>query len=391
MTLKHTLLISALALSSNNYAQQLPVIKASSKQASIQMGMRPARGWNIDPREKLDIYNTPKLIARENICFRTDIDSIEMQLAPGEHKDFIVLLNETDSCLTRIQNPVPKDFSNVYPEIHDTIPLFLNEHNANYVRAILNGTDTLILNFDTGSSDITLTKETLQNKLKSSVQLYNKNHDLQIGTRHYQSPVYPAELTAHGTEGRFGWDIFDGYIVELNYDKQIMIVHSKLPASVRSDKKYSPLPMYYVDNIFLIQSTIRHKKANQTGLFLFDSGYERTAMLDSDLLKAGNFPVAEMPVIKKVLMKGGQGNEIPVITSGLDQLSIGKYTLRQVPVQLQNVNKPMRGLDIHILGNEVLKRFNTVMDFQHNMVYLKPSKHFRDDYLEQQSKQVVAQ
>jgi hypothetical protein len=61
-------------------------------------------------------------------------------------------------------------------------------------------------------------------------------------------------------------------------------------------------------------------------------------------------------------MKGAQGNEIPVIIANLQVLQIGKYTLKNVPVQQVTTNKPLRNKNIHILGNEVLKRVNVVLD-----------------------------
>lgn len=56
----------------------------------------------------------------------------------------------------------------------DSIPLTINEHNTIFVRAIFNHTDTLLLNFDTGTTELVLTHNTLQNKLKNIPELYRK-------------------------------------------------------------------------------------------------------------------------------------------------------------------------------------------------------------------------
>jgi len=81
-------------------------------------------------------------------------------------------------------------------------------------------------------------------------------------------------------------------------------------------------------------------------------------------------------------MRGAQGNEVPVITSDLQLLKIGKYELKDVPVQQITSNKPLHGANIHILGNEVLKRFDTFLDFQNNVIYLKPNHLFNAEYIE---------
>lgn len=254
-----------------------------------------------------------------------------------------------------------------------------------YVKAVFNALDTLNLNFDTGSSDLTLTTHTLQKKLTSAPELYNSLYNLQIGNVHFKTAVYDALLAGHDTDGRFGWDLFKGKVVEINYDKNIMVIHPKLPAYAMKDKTYTALNIRYFDNVFSVESTISQNGIKQKALFLFDSGYQRTAMLDNDLMKEGHFPADQMKVIKTVIMKGAQGNEIPVITSNLEVLKIGKYALWDVPVQQVTIHKPLKGTNIHILGNEVLKRFNTFLDFQNHVVYLKPNQLFHVEYIEKGS------
>ncbi|PWS29870.1 retroviral-like aspartic protease family protein [Pedobacter paludis] len=267
--------------------------------------------------------------------------------------------------------------------LSDTIPLIFNDQNTFFVKAVFDKTDTLNLNFDTGTTELVLINDVLKNKLKSAPQLYTTLYNLQIGSTSYKTKVYDAQLTVHGSDGRFGWDLFKDKVVELNFDKKMMIVHAALPNEVASDDKFAKLKIEFFKDLFFIESEIKQSGIVNKNLFLFDTGYQRTAMLSSDLLKAGKFPVKNMEVIKKVIMHGALGNEIPVITSNLKTLKIGKYSLRNVPVQITNANKPLKDLDVHILGNEVLKRFNVFLDFQTNFVYLKPNTLFKDKYMEE--------
>lgn len=46
--------------------------------------------------------------------------------------------------------------------INDTIPFKLNEYNTVFIKAIFNEIDTLNLNFDTGTTELILTKNTLK-------------------------------------------------------------------------------------------------------------------------------------------------------------------------------------------------------------------------------------
>jgi hypothetical protein len=269
--------------------------------------------------------------------------------------------------------------------INDTIPLTINEQNTIFVKVIFNEIDTLNLNFDTGTTELILTNNVLKNKLKSTPKLYNTFYNLKIGNTIYETKVYDAELTGHGTDGRFGWNFFKDKIVEINYDENILIVHSILPENVKKDKKYTKLSIEFYEDLFLVESEIKQCGVSNKELFLFDTGYQRTVMLDDDLLKQGGFPTEKMEVIKEVLMKGAQGNEIPIITSNLKILKIGKYKLKNVPVQQITTNKPLKNKSIHILGNEVLKRFNLFLDFQNNFVYIAPNHLFNKKYIDEKN------
>ena len=268
-------------------------------------------------------------------------------------------------------------------ELSDTISLTINEHNTIFIKAIFNEKDTLNLNFDTGTTELILINDILNNKLKSTTELYSTLYNLKIGKTNYKTKVYDAELAGHGTEGRFGWDFFKGKVVELNYDKHAMIIHSELPKYVLLDNKFTSLKIEFFKDLFLVSSEIKENGIANNDLFLFDTGFERTAMLDNDLLKEGNFPTNKMKVLRKVMMKGAQGNEIPVITSNLEILKIGKYKLKNIPVQITTTQKPLKDKNVHILGNEILKRFNIFLDFQNNVVYLKPNKFYKDQYIDQ--------
>lgn len=264
----------------------------------------------------------------------------------------------------------------------DSIPFTINEQNTIFIKAVFNQKDTLNLNFDTGTTDLILTNTTLTNKLKSAPKLYTTLYNLKIGNNIYKTKVYDAELTGHDTDGRFGWNFFKDKVVEINYYKKLLIIHSILPENIEENSKFTKLAIKFYEDLFLIESEIKQNSISNKDLFLFDTGYQRTVMLDNDLLKQGKFPTEKMKFIKKVIMKGAQGNEIPVITSNLKVLKIGTCKLKNVPVQQITTNKPLKNKNIHILGNEVLKRFNMFLDFQNNFVYLKPNYLFKENYID---------
>ena len=368
--------------------KKLPVINANSNQAKIYEQNNPASSWYLNPKIKLDVFTTGKLTKPKTIKFKTDVDSISFKIKPGQKKDFIVLLNGKDTCLTEIQSIKTRDFSKISPEIHDTIPFFVNKYNTNFLPVVFNGTDSLMLNFDTGATEIDFTTEALKQKVNSHPKLYNTSYDIKIGKQTYKSKIYDIKLAGNETDGLLGWNVFDGMIVELDYDNNKMLLHSKMPKQVLHDKKYSKFKIRYIKNKPFIESEISQSGTRNKSLFLFDLGYQRTVMLDNDLLQETQFPVEKMEVIKKVIMHGTRGNEVPVITSNLESLKIGNFELKNIPAQIMGQNKPMKGINVHYLGSDVLKRFNTVLDFQKDLIYLKPN-HLYDTTFADQKKNGV--
>lgn len=358
-------------MQSSVFAQKsLPVIKANSPKAFIIEGEDDKRNWNVSPETNPDVYSITKSSKLKWIKFYTDIDSIKVKIKPGEQVDFIVLLNGKDTCYTRIESPSIKDYSNQSPATHDTIPFTLTEFNNIKVKAVLNKVDTLDLKFDSGTTGLLLTNDAIKNKTHlSASQSLKADKTLQIGNLIWDSlPIYPVVLSGQGTDGRFGWDLFDGKIVEIDYDKNIFIVHSRLS---HIDKQYSRFAIEYTHTLFCIQAELQVKNKKYRNRFLFDNGYQRTIMLDTVLMQEQNYP-KDLEVIKKVILRNGQGKEVPVLTVNNERLNLGKQVLLNIPVQLLATANPAR-FKTHILGNEVLKRFNTILDFQKNYVYLKPN------------------
>lgn len=363
-----TFLIATILLFNTSLSSQkkLPILKANSNRAYIVEGKDDRYNWSISPDVKPDVHLCTKYVKPKWIRFYTDCDSIKVKLKAGTHFDFIVVLNVKDSCYTRLEMPPLKNDAKLKPATHDTIPFVLSAFNNLIFKAIINATDTLYLKFDTGTTGLLLTRAAIKAR-PYLAQTGLENHILQLGHQTWkQLTVYPVELSGQGTDGRFGWDLFDGKIVEIDFDHQRFIVHSQRP---KISKHYSQLPMAYTQGLMTIKGTLQIKNKRYTSHFLFDNGYQRTILLDTSLMREQNYP-SNLPILKKTILKNGQGKEVPVITVNNDQLHLGKETLFNIPVQLMTGTNPAR-FKIHILGNEVLKRFNTFLDFQNNVVYLK--------------------
>lgn len=150
----------------------------------------------------------------------------------------------------------------------DSIPMSINNQNTIAVKGIFNGVDTLALNFNSGTTELVLINAVLKNKLKTPAKLYDTPYPLRIGKTVYQTKVYDAQLTGHGTDGRFGWDLFTGKVVELNYDQQLMIVHDALPYPVKKRNGFTKLKMVFIEDLVFVSGQIKQNGTAIRDLFL---------------------------------------------------------------------------------------------------------------------------
>lgn len=385
MTQKILLLFLFLTIFVSGYAQKkLPIVRSNNLKVSIIEDDLVKTDWNLDYTMKPDTYVTGKITKRKKIKLVTDIDSIEVKLRPEQKFDFIVLHKTKDSCYTRFQAPKRKSIVNTKKDI-DTIHFVLTDKNNIVLKTIFNKKDTLNLVFDTGASGFNLTRDIIKkayNPNGSKEQLLMSDlteNQFEIGDLIWNDQqIYPIREIPEGASGLLGWDVFDEKIVEIDYDKSIMVISNK---KKKIDKKYQSFNLKFIREHFFITTQLQINSKKFENIFLFDSGYQRTALLDKDIINQQKYPKEKLPVISKTTLKNSRNEDVNVVTLLNERINFGKYNLKDIPVQLLSTSNPL-GFSAHFLGNEVLKRFNTILDFKNNKVYLAPNKYFNQDYAE---------
>jgi len=365
---------------------KLPVIKATSKSVAINDGgYLDKNAWSLSPQIKLDVFTADRTRKTKWVTFYTDIDSIKVKVKPGTRFNFVVVLNGKDSCFTQIASAIPPDAavkSNV--ATHDTIPFILTSYNAIAVKAIVNGTDTLTIHFDTGSWDFRLTKDAILKKTKllsnqpgalsgttnPDYNKINKVFKIQMGHLVWNNPVVGVTtLTAHEMDGRFGWNLFEGKCVQIDYDKSIIIIHSKLPKGL---KGYTKSKLDFRNSFVIAKGNFEIGKNKYPGNFLMDTGADQAIILDSAWAASRNF-AADLKLIKTTVLKNPRGVkfEIKVVLAPL--LKINNIALTNIPTSILAGKNPA-GFEINNFGNDLLKRFNMILDFKNDCLYLQPNK-----------------
>lgn len=109
--------------------------------------------WGIDPKVKPDVYYTDLPRANTTITFISDMDSLSFTPHYGDVYNFVILLNGTDSCFTRVS----ANYQYVVPVVRrdtlapaDTIPFTLRQGRV-YVTGNVNGHDGIAMMLDLGA------------------------------------------------------------------------------------------------------------------------------------------------------------------------------------------------------------------------------------------------
>ena len=102
------LFLLLLTLSSGINAQEnLPTIKSSSEKVDIRVGNDyfSKGGWHLNPNAKPDVFSIGSKwnYTSKKVSFITDLDSISFNVQPNTKHDFVILLNEKQSCYIQIE------------------------------------------------------------------------------------------------------------------------------------------------------------------------------------------------------------------------------------------------------------------------------------------------
>lgn len=352
----------------------LPVVRASSKTVDIRDGNHFKKGyWAIMPDRKPDRYYVEIPQKNNIVTFITDLDSISFNLSYGKEYDFIILLNGKDSCYTRISArykslDAGKRKNSVTAA--DTIPFTLGGNRKIYVNAILNGAAVTNIQLDLGAGG-TVINQTSIRKVKmnfdkkvslansdgvNQVQSASKNL-LQIGNLVWDSlEIAVAKNMKDHEDLIIGNSLFKNRILEINYDRKVLVVHDHLPANMAYYSRHEMILDGGVIPNVKVDFTIRNK--TQKGWVMFDTG-AGTSILNS----------ADAPMTYRI------ENELAGMV-GLDKfispkLIIGNYQLTGFNYKTRDMGND-KGLSM-LLGSDLLRRFNLILDNKNGYMYMQPN------------------
>ncbi|MBX7174493.1 MAG: aspartyl protease family protein [Pyrinomonadaceae bacterium] len=264
------------------------------------------------------------------------------------------------------------------------IPFRLTSANNISVQAVLNDKDTVNLMFHTAANSVTLTEDAVK-KLKSltftkssegvkswggseNSARVSENNSLKIGKMKWNGiSISENKQSGPETDGKFGLDLFKGKVIELDFDKKVMIISSTLPKNI---KHFQKLKLIFEDDLMFLEANCRIGNRLLKNIFLLHSGYSGGILFDDEFTQRNEID-KHLKITGSQELKDSFGNILKTNKAILPELIIGNEKLKDVPAGF--FTGAIGNQKMSIIGGDVLKRFNIIFDAKREYVYLKPN------------------
>lgn len=262
----------------------------------------------------------------------------------------------------------------------DTIPFHLTEHNNISIQAVLNHQDTVNLMFHTAANSISLTQAAVKKGLNvnfSSSETSKSwggtgssrrsfDNSLQIGDMEWEKlEVWENMHSGPGTDGKFGPNLFEDKIVEIDFEAKHMIIHDALPAEIKSFERHD---LNVENDMMFLEGIVEIEGEEVEQSFLIHSGYAGSLLFD-DVFVERHKMGEKLKIISEKSLKDAAGNTLKTQKAILDQFKIGNAEFDQLPIGF--FAGAIGRQKMSVMGGDLLKRFDVVFDFQHNHIYLR--------------------
>ena len=195
--------------------------------------------------------------------------------------------------------------------------------------------------------------------------------DFHINDYELLTSVYGVKI-----DGIIGYSFLSRYIVKIDYDKNILEIWN--PGKIKYPRR-GFLIKPAINGIPVFDASIADGNATLSR-FYFDTGAGLCVLMsedferDSSILQKG----------KKVILTQaeGLGGKTSMKVTTVKEIKIGKYKFKRVPAHIfkdeYNVTAyPLLG---GLIGNDLLRRFNLIINYGEKEIHMRPNTHFKESF-----------
>ena len=281
---------------------------------------------------------------------------------------------------------------------------FTTNGKQTYIEIQVNGSDEkLCFAFDTGAggtaldrnylavSNITLTGEkedmtTSVNVVQVDISTNNKinangfeidNIKFYIESLSHLTPSPDGKKVA----GIIGYDLMKNFVTYINHDENYIELY---PKGTQLFPKTKEFPFYfYEEQLPAFHATIQtFSGKNYPVRLVFDSGAGFTSNLSTNFIARHRLDKELPRVIAIPVIGGAQSSTSVNYLSSLKKFEFGDYAFSHIPVNFSTSNSGASATDSidGVIGFDLIKRFNVVLDYEHKFLKLIPNKHYASPF-----------
>ncbi len=282
-------------------------------------------------------------------------------------------------------------FYSVLISAQDTIPFILEEDNRIYLKVSVNQSDTLRFVFDLGANTTVINKTRLKkNKINIkfdsivSNQGTNGISEEEISTVNSVSILgkvyndieilgisYPENATLDGV---IGWNFFEDRKLRINYETNEITVYDELPKSL---KGYNERKLKFIEGVPFIEVIVFKDKKKVKIWSMLDTGYNGELLIYYPEVKENDL-LNQFQVIGEATTSGTDGAVSKSDFVLLPEFELGGFKIYNLPAYLTKTK--FESILPSIMGGNILKRFHVILDFENELVFLKPNSKINSSF-----------
>lgn len=189
---------------------------------------------------------------------------------------------------------------------------------------------------------------------------------------------YDILSTSYGVkiDGIIGYSFFIKYIVSINYDEHYLDIYTQ------GNYKY-PRGGYILKPLFTtlpIQGAAVEDNSEIKARFYMDSGAGLCMLLSENFSKDSTIFRKKRKMYKT--LAEGLGGQTDMTLTILKNVKLGPYRFRNVPTYVfaDSFNVTAYPTLGGLIGNDLLRRFNIVLNYSKREIHIKPNGHYLDSF-----------
>ena len=180
-------------------------------------------------------------------------------------------------------------------------------------------------------------------------------------------------------DGIIGYSFIKRYIISIDYDKMKIKVYQEGPFPYGNLGELLKPVLAFIP---IIQAPMKNKRITDTRYY-FDTGAGMCLLLNNAFVKDSSV-LDKRNRRHRIIQTEAQGllGRMNMSITTIHELQVGKYSFFNVPTymfdDISNVTAyPYLG---GLIGNDLLRRFNIILNYSKDEIYIQPNSHFYDRF-----------